>query len=50
MMSLIGGPLKRQVDEIPPHEKMVLAAFYDAKTRLQTKFEKMEPRFQKSEH
>jgi len=50
MMSLIGGPLKRQVDEIPPHEKMLLAAFYDAKTRLQTKFEKMEPRFQKSEH
>lgn len=50
MMSLVGGPLKRQVDEIPEHEKMLTAAFYDARLRLQSKFEKMEPRFQTTEH
>jgi len=47
LMSLVGGPLKRQVEEIPEHEKMLLAAFYDAKTRLQSKFDKMEPRVQR---
>jgi len=35
-----GTPVKRQVEEIPENEKILLPAFYDAKVRLQMNLEK----------
>jgi len=44
--SLMHKPIKRQIEEIPQHEKMLLAGYYDARVRLQLKLEKTD-RFKK---